>query len=38
MRVGRDDVDIKVERGDDLSTLEINIEVPGARTLQVGVA
>jgi len=38
MRVGRDDVDIKVERGDDLSTLEINIEVPGARPLQVGVA
>jgi cell division topological specificity factor len=34
MRVGGDSVDIKLERGDDLSTLEINIELPGARTLQ----
>lgn len=33
MRVGSDSVDIKIERGDDLSTLEINIELPGARTL-----
>jgi cell division topological specificity factor len=38
MRVGRDEVDIKLERGNDLSTLEINIELPGARTLQVGAA
>jgi cell division topological specificity factor len=34
MRVGGDSVDIKLERGDDLSTLEINIELPGARALQ----
>jgi cell division topological specificity factor len=33
MRVGGDSVDIKLERGEDLSTLEINIELPGARTL-----
>lgn len=32
MKVGSDSVDIKIERGDDLSTLEINIELPGART------
>ena len=38
MRVGHDDVDIKLERGDDLSTLEINIELPGARPVRVGVA
>ena len=38
VRVDRDDVDIKLERGSDLSTLEINIELPGARTLQVGAA
>ena len=31
MRVGSDSVDIRIERGDDLSTLEINIELPGAR-------
>ncbi|TPE52037.1 cell division topological specificity factor MinE [Amaricoccus solimangrovi] len=33
MRVGDDHVDIKLERGDELSTLEINIELPGARAL-----
>jgi cell division topological specificity factor len=38
MRVERDDVDIKLERGVDLSTLEINVELPGARTLQAGAA
>lgn len=38
VRVGGDDVDIKLERGNDLSTLEINIELPGARALQVGAA
>lgn len=34
MRVGSDSVDIKIERGDDLSTLEINIELPGTRALE----
>jgi cell division topological specificity factor len=29
MKVGGDSVDIKLERGDELSTLEINIELPG---------
>ncbi len=38
MRVGSDEVDIRLERGDDLSTLEINIELPGGRPLQVGAA
>jgi cell division topological specificity factor len=33
MRVGGDSVDIKLERGEELSTLEINIELPGARRL-----
>lgn len=33
MRVSDDGVDIKLERGDDLSTLEINVELPGARSL-----
>jgi cell division topological specificity factor len=33
MRVGGDSVDIRIERGDDLSTLEINIELPGTRAL-----
>jgi len=33
MQVGGDSVDIKLERGDELSTLEINIELPGARAL-----
>lgn len=30
MRIGDDSVDIKIEPGDDFSTLEINIELPGA--------
>ncbi len=34
MRVGGDNVDIKIARGDDLSTLEINIELPGNRALE----
>ena len=29
MRVGSDNIDIKIERGDDLSTLAISIELPG---------
>jgi cell division topological specificity factor len=33
MRVGSESVDIRIERGDDLSTLEINIELPGTRAL-----
>jgi cell division topological specificity factor len=33
MKVGGDAVDIKLDRGSDLSTLEINIELPGARDL-----
>ena len=33
VRVDGDRVDIKLERGDEISTLEINIELPGARTL-----
>ena len=33
MKVGGDSVDIKLERGEELSTLEINIELPGARSL-----
>lgn len=32
MRVGDDGVDIKLERGDELSTLEINIELPEQST------
>lgn len=35
MRVNDDHVDIKLERGDELSTLEINIELPGARNVSV---
>ena len=34
VRVGQDAVDIKVERADDLSTLEINIELPGQKVLE----
>jgi cell division topological specificity factor len=34
VKVGGDSVDIKLERGEELSTLEINIELPGARALQ----
>jgi cell division topological specificity factor len=33
VKVGGDSVDIKLERGEELSTLEINIELPGARVL-----
>ncbi|HUL07876.1 MAG TPA: cell division topological specificity factor MinE [Candidatus Acidoferrum sp.] len=33
VRVDGDRVDIKLERGNEISTLEINIELPGARTL-----
>ncbi|MEM6676534.1 MAG: cell division topological specificity factor MinE [Pseudomonadota bacterium] len=32
MKVGSENVDIRIERGDDLSTLEINIELPGTRS------
>ncbi|MEL6266058.1 MAG: cell division topological specificity factor MinE [Pseudomonadota bacterium] len=38
MKVGSDSVDIKIERGDDLSTLEINIELPGQRQLETSLA
>lgn len=38
MRVGEDNVEIKLERGEDLSTLEINIELPGVRQLAVASA
>lgn len=34
MKVGSDKVEIKIERADDLSTLEINIELPGADHLR----
>lgn len=34
MRVGDDGVDIKLERGDELSTLEINIELPEQGTIR----
>lgn len=34
MQVGGDSVDIKLDRGDELSTLEINIELPGAGRIQ----
>lgn len=34
MKVGGDSVDIKLERGDELSTLEINIELPGSGKLR----
>ncbi len=33
MQVDSNSVDIKIERGDDLSMLEINIELPGATPL-----
>ena len=33
VRVDDDRVDIKLERGNEISTLEINIELPGARSL-----
>jgi cell division topological specificity factor len=34
MKVDSKTVDIKLERGDELSSLEINIELPGAQQLQ----
>ncbi|HUF56630.1 MAG TPA: cell division topological specificity factor MinE [Thermohalobaculum sp.] len=34
LHVGGDDVEIKLERAEDLSTLEINIELPGERVLE----
>jgi cell division topological specificity factor len=34
IRADDDRVDIKLERGKEISTLEINIELPGARALQ----
>ncbi|MEM8570208.1 MAG: cell division topological specificity factor MinE [Pseudomonadota bacterium] len=34
MKVDSKTVDIKLERGDDISSLEINVELPGARQLQ----
>ena len=33
MDIASDDVDIKLERGEDVSSLEINIELPGAQEL-----
>ena len=36
MRVDSDSVEIKLERGDDMSSLEINIEVPDAQPRPVG--
>lgn len=33
MKVDSDTVDIKLERGDDMSSLEINVELPGAMQL-----
>ncbi len=34
MKVDSKTVDIKLERGDELSSLEINVELPGARQLR----
>lgn len=36
MKVRGDSVDIRIERADDLSTVEINIELPGNRVLEPG--
>ncbi len=36
MQIEGDAVDIKMERGDDRSSLEINIDLPGARALPYG--
>lgn len=33
MKIDGDAVDIRMERGEERSSLEINIELPGARTL-----
>ncbi|MDS9469264.1 cell division topological specificity factor MinE [Paracoccus sp. MBLB3053] len=34
MEIDSDAVEVKLERGDDLSSLEINIELPGATKLK----
>jgi cell division topological specificity factor len=34
MKVDAETVDIRIDRGDDLSTLEINVELPGSRSLE----
>ncbi|SFP16355.1 cell division topological specificity factor MinE [Tranquillimonas alkanivorans] len=31
MKIGKDAVDIRMERGDELSSLEINIDLPNSR-------
>ena len=36
MKIDGDAVDIRMERGDERSSLEINIELPGARPLPAG--
>ena len=33
VRIDGDRVEVKLDRGDEISTLEINIELPGARML-----
>lgn len=35
LEIGLDDVEVKMERSDDLSSLEINIELPGTEKLKV---
>lgn len=35
LEIGLDDVEVKMERSDDLSSLEINIELPGTERLKV---
>ncbi|MFT4012654.1 MAG: cell division topological specificity factor MinE [Paracoccus sp. (in: a-proteobacteria)] len=35
LEIGIDDVEVKMERSDDLSSLEINIELPGTEKLKV---
>lgn len=35
LEIGMDDVEVKMERSDDLSSLEINIELPGTEKLKV---
>lgn len=34
LEIGIDDVEVKMERSDDLSSLEINIELPGTQKLK----
>lgn len=36
MQIDSDAVDIRMEQGDELSSLEINIEIPTARTPRLG--